>query len=98
MTCWRTFIAIKIKYVVRTFSSQKEFFVSAIINKIFMVKHGNYYEKAVKLCICLDFFLTLLSICYNKNFMLFEVLSYRIFVKSINERRVKIVREFRATV
>lgn len=30
--------------------------------------------------------------------MLFEVLSYKIFVKSINERRVKIVREFCATV
>lgn len=42
VTCWRSFIAIKVMYVVRTFSSQKEFLVSVMINKISMVKCGMY--------------------------------------------------------
>ena len=40
---------MKIKYVIRILSLQKEFLVSAIVNKIFMIKwNGVYCEKAMR--------------------------------------------------
>jgi len=43
--CWKNFIAIKIKYIVKTFSSQKKFFVAVVINKIFMLNIGSEENK-----------------------------------------------------
>jgi len=47
ITCWKNFIAIKTKYVVETLALKKEFFMSAVINKIFIVKYGVYCGKTV---------------------------------------------------
>jgi len=47
VTC-RHFITIKIRYVVKAFSPQKEFFVSVMVIKIFKIEYNEVYcEKAV---------------------------------------------------
>jgi len=48
--CWKNFIAIKIKYIVKTFSPQKKFFVimlTVMINKIVMLNIG-FTEEITK--------------------------------------------------
>lgn len=46
VTCQRSFAVIKVTCLVRTFSPQKEFVISFMINKIFVVKYRIYYNKS----------------------------------------------------